>query len=116
MTSPSFDRPLSTNLIQWERLPWEEKTTIMWSVFWRVMVVGWVVAAAAYRTLAFVFSIMQIASDAVDPFLSVLFLTIVIMLYGFLAIGPLIRWITSASIGDYRIAVLKRTVMVETLE
>jgi hypothetical protein len=93
--------------MNYQRLPWEEKLTIMWSWFWRSLIVTLGTSMIAGFVLGFFIVLATFLQKNLNPS--------AIMFVGFVlgggvsmaTIHPLIGWITSSRIGQYRIIICR---------
>ncbi len=94
--------------INWSRLPWEERLTVMWGWFWRTYAANLGVWAGATAVLGIInIAIAEFAgplSGIASTFITLLF----ILTFGLLATQPLIIWLLSSRIGEYSIILCKR--------
>ena len=94
--------------VNYSKLPREEKLTIMWSWFLRTFLVTFGCSGILGLFYFTVIMIISIARVDLDPrVLGTIFLVLSLPL-GLLTVHPLIHWMLSSRIGNYRILLCKK--------
>jgi hypothetical protein len=95
--------------VNYAKLPWEEKVTVMWSWLWRQMVVSAVTGTAAGFLLLLLTSlIMMIGGRDLAPGAIMAVFLLITLPVSFLTVHPLIGWLLSSRLGAYRIILCRR--------
>jgi Sec-independent protein secretion pathway component TatC len=96
--------------VNYSKLPWEEKMTIIWGWFWRMFMVTLGTGAVAGFVLTIFIAILVTATNGLDPSVYSLILFILGAVLGIFTTHPLISWILSSRIGGYRIVLCRKRV------
>lgn len=94
--------------VSYAKLPWEEKLTIMWGWLWRNMLVSFATGAAFGIAATVMIGILRAVAGTLDPSILSIMLLVLLIPLSVASVHPLIGWILSSRIGDYRIILCKR--------
>ena len=89
--------------VSYQKLPWEEKVTIMWGWFWRSVVVTIGTATAVGIFLALSMAFFKMLNSDVSPAILAFVGLVMGLAMTIVTIHPLIAWLLSTRIGRYRL-------------
>jgi hypothetical protein len=94
--------------VTYSKLPWEEQLTVIWGWCWRTIIVGIGAGTLASFCSVILLAIISRAAGNLEPrALAVVLLAVAFPLW-MLTVHPLIRWLLTSRIGDYRLVLCKR--------
>jgi hypothetical protein len=94
--------------INYSKLPWEEKLTIMWGWFWRTMLVSAGTGTFVGIFLSLATTLILTAAGNLDPRVYLVIFVLLAVPIGVMTTHPLIHWVLSSRIGSYRIVLCKK--------
>jgi hypothetical protein len=94
--------------INYSKLPWEEKLTIMWGWFWRTMLVSAGTGTFVGIFLSLATTLILTAAGNLDPRVYLVIFVLLAVPTGVMTTHPLIHWVLSSRIGSYRIVLCKK--------
>jgi len=100
---PGYFKP-----IKYGSLPWEEKATLMWSWFWRTMLIAIVVIQVAFKIASLVYDAVTLTRGELGDTVVSAFALIVGSVIGYMGTHPLIKYLTKDKMGEYKIVILKK--------
>ncbi len=112
MDSPEISREqiefAGLQRVNYSKLPWEEKATILWGWLWRHMLVSLSTGMAIGLFFSLALGLLTMIAGNVNPSILFIFIFILALPLTFVATHPLLNWLFSSRIGDYRILLCKK--------
>ena len=93
--------------VNYSKLPWEEKLTIVWGWVWRSLLVAMGTGMIAWLVIIVSVLAFNAISPGLNPFALMVFVWILGLGLGLVSTHPLVQWILNSRIGTYRILLCK---------
>ena len=94
--------------VNYSKLPWEEKLTIIWAWYWRTVVIGLGIGFMTFFAIGILVALFAGVGTTIDKPILTFIVLVMVAAMGIGSWHPLINWIITSKIGDYRIVICRR--------